>query len=595
MSGFGQVVDPSRTSVAVAAEPEPSFPGERAAAEASIVRRPRSQGHGRATDPLGQWEIQAQDELKRAVALAEDLSESPIAHARCAQAYEQVGNIEAAVRSATRSLSLIGNHANSTRFSGTVFSCIQLLLSYGKFDIARGFLSKLPKSPSLEILDAEILIQEGETEKASAILQEISGNPRAEALLGYIHLVNDAPDVALREFRRALSKMGNPDFSIHKNMAICYWKLGSFRKGITSARMATIAAPGRRDASRMLLDFLIDSGRTNDAKREIKRLQDEGFVEDSTLLLMQARLAAESGDHAKLRAFLSKARIKAQAEDNGRAYSTATANLKMIEFGNERATKKATLRELEELLHQYPSNGALFKMISDLCWRTTDLPLLQRSLDLLKSNGGGAAVVAMGEAMVANLGGRFLDAAERAREWMKLDPLDASAASIAITLHGHATEKWDEAAVLARQALSVTPRTEALVNSAAYALALGGDPRYAVRILRDFGTPTYVLQATLGLALLSVGDVASGLAEYRKAADLADRERDKFDSRALMTQHQAAGLLRLGIARPGLSVEIQAGALPHVNLPADWEENPAFTMLKWVADRNSWDWPLSID
>ncbi|OXM19334.1 hypothetical protein CBI33_22545 [Rhodococcus erythropolis] len=345
----------------------------------------------------------------------------------------------------------------------------------------------------------------------------------------------------------------------------------------------------------MLLDFLIDAGETSEAKREISRLKNEGFVEDSSFLLIEARIAADADDGPKLRSLLSKARIRAEIEGNSRARATAVANLKMIEFGEGRASRKATLRELEVLFADQPTNGAIFKMISDLCWRAKDLQILDRSLSLFKDRGGAPAVVAMGEAMVANLRGDFLDAARWAKNWMKLDPLDGAAAGIAITLHGHATEKWDEAAVMARQALSFAPNSESVVNSAAYALALGGDPRTAIRIIRNFGTSSYVLQATLGLALISAGEIASGLAEYRKAADWADKGRETGNSRALMTQHQAAGLMRLGITNTALSVEVKASALPHVDLPEDWEDYPAFTMLKWVADRSNWAWPLTID
>jgi hypothetical protein len=129
----------------------------------------------------------------------------------------------------------------------------------------------------------------------------------------------------------------------------------------------------------------------------------------------------------------------------------------------------------------------------------------------------------------------------------------------------------------------------------AYVLALAGNVKDARSVLGDVDRSSYLLTATLGLVEIALGRVAEGMAHYRRAAELADKELDGGVVRALMTCHQTLALRRLNLLDRDTLLEVRAGALPPVDLPDNWEDRPEFRLLESVAVRHNWPWPSVLD
>lgn len=166
------------------------------------------------------------------------------------------------------------------------------------------------------------------------------------------------------------------------------------------------------------------------------------------------------------------------------------------------------------------------------------------------------------------------------------------AAAAALVALGIGMERWDEALLVARDALAPLPPNPVLVNNAAYVLAMSGHPREAIELLKPIAGDDFVMNATLGLACLANGDLEEGMRLHRQTTDRAEKVDPIW--RSLMTGYQALVVRQLGPLDSQSDSVIRALALVPFSLPSDWRDRPDFLRLWNVAERNGYGWPLAL-
>ena len=166
------------------------------------------------------------------------------------------------------------------------------------------------------------------------------------------------------------------------------------------------------------------------------------------------------------------------------------------------------------------------------------------------------------------------------------------AAAAAIVALGIGVEQWEEASIVAREALARFPSDRTIVNNAAYVLAMAGHAQEAIELLQPMAGDDFIMNATLGLAHLAAGSIDEGMRLYREAADSAE----KIDPiwRSLMTSYQALVVRQLGLLDSQPGSVIGALALAQFDPPTDWRNRPDFLRLWSVAKRDGYRWPLAL-
>ncbi|WP_432902026.1 hypothetical protein ACQP1S_00655 [Micromonospora matsumotoense] len=455
-------------------------------------------------------------------------------------------------------------------------------------------LSGLPEHPALTVLKATAFLDTSMPEEALALLEAINGDeaPRAAALLGYIWLLQGRNHQALKELRRA-HRHDPSDIDTIMNLAVSYWRIGSPKKAISFSRQAVALAPNRKDTVLALLDYLVRSGEITSASAELKRLRDRNVAPLPEFGAMQAQIALRQGDMKRASSTLKGAANLAKREENLVFAAELRGNAALVDHARGRIDRSEARSLIKAYLKDASGSTALVTMLADITAATSEArevrafaSRLPKSMDSPECEGLSTRL--------SFLELHFEEAVERAKTWCRNDPYDSSAAAIAVHLLGHWTEDWLMASEIGLGAIKRTGSSDSLANITAYALALAGRGDAGIEVLSRTGKLDYVRTATMGLCRIARGEFREGMALYRTAADLADRERPDGSARALMTLYQAMALKRLPTVRDRDHVEIQATALPDVVLPNDWEDFVDFIFLREVAARSGWEWPVLV-
>lgn len=223
--------------------------------------------------------------------------------------------------------------------------------------------------------------------------------------------------------------------------------------------------------------------------------------------------------------------------------------------------------------------------------RASQAPLLRSAVERVRSATTPLRLAYLRH-QVALLEGDNEGAAAAATDWFAHEPDNPMAAAAALVALGIGVERWDEALIVAQEALSTLPPNPMLVNNAAYVLAMSGHAQEAIDLLKDIAGDDFVMNATLGLAHLANGEIEDGMRLYRQAADRAESVEPIW--RSLMTGYQALVVRQLGLLDAHSERVIGALALVPFGLPNDWRDRPDFLRLWNVAKRNGYDWPLAL-
>lgn len=474
------------------------------------------------------------------------------------------------------------------------YSALQVLDGIGEQDFVLNFLSDAVATPLVRLLRARSLVARREFDRALAEVDEVTEEsaPGVAAVRGYIHLERREDHLAIRELR--IAQRADPqDATSALNLAIAFWRAGSQAKAIRSAIYAVKIAPHRRDAVLMLVYYLTRAGEFERARAEIMRIKNAGFVEPPELLVLHAQVELARGQGSRAITHLREAAGLARDAGNTRFAAEINGNIAVLNYFRGVTDRTAAVREVVSGLREYPKNRALIALLADLSERTTDAKTLRTYVDLLDDEDD--PLVLSTSSQLAYLEGRFDDAREFASRWFLADSTSDQAMIFYCFLNGHLTEEWARNAEITLGALrSRGWHRDGVLNAAAYALALSGQGQRGLEIIGR-AKVRYVTQATKGLCLISLGQVADGLRAYRRAADLADKEDPTGVGRVLMTIHQAMCLRRLGLLESQRNVEIDAAALPPVELPDNWTDYPDFHFYQFVARRRGWPWPSMFE
>lgn len=521
---------------------------------------------------------------------------SPTNLIRLAQAQFQSGDdleaAESAVSALTEAVTSVDSRECDTSELALVFRSGAVLLSQlDRQRDALAFLESVPRSETLDLTYASLLVDADRLDDALKVLESADG-PLADALRGYIYAVGHQTQQAVHYLRHSLRQ--NPaNAETARNLATAYWKLGARKKAVASALRATRLAPNRQDISVAYIELLIDNGQPDLAFAEVRRIRKNGVAESARLLTLECQAAAAKGEDKKALVLMRRAKAAAIREQDERLLAELDVNLRVFEGVAAGMDRQDLWRVARQCVAERPSSVAAVRQLAAYSSRRHEAEVLRNAMAAV----GQVDLITrlQLEAQLAYISCDFGLALERAQQTVRADPMNADACAMALLLEGWHLGAWNTAAEKASRWVQRAPLNDNLVNNAAYAMALGGRPHVALSILdqHPHGAEDYVPVATRGLAHLAAGELDTGMRWYRRAAERADFSGDG-DMRILMALHQAAGLRSLGIAAAADETFLAATSLPDAGLPDDWEDRPGFVMIQRGCERQGWPWPPTI-
>lgn len=511
--------------------------------------------------------------------------------AALAQILAALDERDEAIEAARRAVELV---LGSQSVEGVVDSvslrlAAEVLLRFGESRVAYDALRRAPRTRSLRIMFATLAFEEGRPDLALGELENLA-NPRAEAFKGYIL-------AAIGEYQRSISHLraalrdqpDDPDSLL--NLSISLWHLGARRKATATALRATRAAPGRKDVSLHYMNLLLEQGLTEAVDAEIRSLKSHDVVEGADLLVIQARALIEKGQRERAIPLLRSAAEAADRDGDHTTQGEVLGNLVVLRYETGRISYAETVKRLEELLQEFTECDSLVVQYARFARTADQAPRLRSAVERVSSTTTPLRRAYLRH-QVAVLEGDNEAAAEAASDWFSHEPGNPMAAAAAIVAMGIGVERWEEASIIAREALARFPSDLSVVNNSAYVLAMSGRAQEAIELLQPIADDDFVLNATLGLAHLAGGRVDEGMRLYREAADTAERIDPVW--RSLMTGYQALVVRQLGLLDSQPANAIGALALAQFDPPPDWRSLPDFLRLWSVAKRKGYGWPLAL-
>src|SRR5262249_39156143 len=150
-------------------------------------------------------------------------------------------------------------------------------------------------------------------------------------------------------------------------------------------------------------------------------------------------------------------------------------------------TKAEAIRKLRALMADEPNEVFPVYLLADLCDRVHMAPELRQRYDALREHNTSADLLPI-EVNLASLEGRYDELMSLASEWSKSQPLNPSAADMAMLINAYGTLDWQSAAVTAKSLLKRFPWSGRIANNAAYLFVLAGRPQAAEHALANAGT-----------------------------------------------------------------------------------------------------------
>jgi len=339
------------------------------------------------------------------------------------------------------------------------------------------------------------------------------------------------------------------------------------------------------------MNLLLEQGDTASVDTEVRSLKSSDVVEDAALLIIQARSVIEKGQLARAIPILRSAAEAAAREGDHATRGEVLGNLAALRYETNRISYDQAVKQLEDLLETFGDCDSVVVQYARLARTASQAPLLRTAVERISSTTSPLRHAYLRH-QVAFLEGDNETAAQAASDWFEHEPGNPMAAASAIVALGIGDERWEEASIIARDALSRFPSNRTIVNNGAYVLAMSGQAGEAIELLRPIAGDDFVMNATLGLAHLAAGRVDEGMRLYREAADIA--ERIDPDWRSLMTAYQALVVRQLGLLASQSPMDIGALALAQFDPPNDWQNRPDFLRLWSVARRRGYGWPLAL-
>jgi tetratricopeptide (TPR) repeat protein len=599
MTAFGDLIYPGRAMFGGIVSSASRMPGFRLAESDDFHREPfakKTPTRSSAEDTFSHWLEGSRSVAQQAQMTAQAHPDSPTALARLAHAQLAAADGSsaelAALRSLDSSLKLYRSSPGASIDVPAIFAAAHALIVLDKPDVAQSRLADFPPSPPLTLMRASLAADANQPQEALDLLQDFEFGDAA-SLRGYVYLRIEEPQRALAELRNAYRAV-DASPNICANIATAFWKLGSRRKAIRFARQASRLAPGRKDVSLMMLNYLIWSGEFEAAHREIDGILSRGAAEIPELLVMQAHIAFAQEDLHRALGLLRRGATVAKRSGEEVLAAEISGRIAALRRTMGRISTAQALQTIRDLMTGSPANIALIRIFADLSERASLAPELRRRYEEVASRTEASDLLPV-EVKLAYLEGRYSDVASIASRWSKSEALNPVASGLDLLFGAYQSQDWQKAALVAQSLVRRFPNDSRLANDAAYLLVLAGKPQQAARVLEGVQAcdvlPDYVLLATRGLVSIAKGDIQLGMSLYRSAAELAERGPDGAIYRALVTEYQGMVLHLLGSCDLAGDISIRAAALPPVELPENWEDVPEFGVLQWVCERAGCNWP----
>lgn len=512
--------------------------------------------------------------------------------ASLAIAQEASGDSEAAAVSARETLTLCSTFARQAGVLNDPASArlaIEVLLRTGHVDEAIDHVRALPLAGQVKLVVGAMLASVGRLEEAHTLVDGSEAAGR-DAVRGYLQVIEGNDHAAISSLRAALRHAPEDADSSH-NLSIAFWRTGARRKAIAAALQSTRSAPGRQDVGLHYLELLLAEGEIGRFNQEVASLDQAGITPSARLLVFQARAQIALGNVDIAIKILDSASNAAEEEGDRLLAVEVQSNLIRIRAWNGKMEREVAVERLLKLHLKHPTIAVVVTSLAQVANRRRHVNGLRDALNTVRDFMP-LDRLAFVEHQIASLSGENAIAAEKAVEWFTLDPEDPNSLVAAVVALGIGEERWPEAAEFATTALEKYPGDHTQINNAAYVLAMVGESRRAVELLKPHADDDFVLKATLGLAYLASGQVNVGMKLYREAANEAEKHRDS--ARSLMTAYQALVVRQLGLLNVGDTTALTAMSLPPVALPDDWEDRPEWLRLHTLAMNKEFGWPLTL-
>lgn len=357
----------------------------------------------------------------------------------------------------------------------------------------------------------------------------------------------------IREEKRRL--IADPRNAIAwSDLARRYTMLGQLTHAERALKTALQMAPTSRYLHRVATWFFVHADRADEAHRllgDFSRTQHDPW-------LMSAYIAVANGADFKVQGVKAARRLVESGEFSSHETSELVSELATITLdgGGDRRARRLFEQSLES-----PTDNSL----AQVEWASHRLAQLEVDPDE-------ANVPFKFEAMAlsATQDGDWAEALQYSSEWLDDQPFETRAAVHASYIASVGLEDWTDAVSYAEIGLRARPGHPMLTNNLAYALIEDGQLQRAARVLGGIDVVEYkgedrvAIIATMGLLEFRLGNDMEGESLYRRAIDLAHRDRS-----ARQEAIARAMLLRevIGLGRDQLILKSEIQPL-HELLPA---------------------------
>lgn len=466
---------------------------------------------------------------------------------------------------------------------------LEILFRLNDGAAARELVSDLPLTPSVSVVLAGLLGDDGAPQAGLDLLTDFE-DADASAVRGYLLLLLGKHQESVGHLRTAL-RIRPEDANTALNLSLALTEMGARRKALAAAQWAARVGEGRQDISLHYLELLVSAKKLDSFDREVAGILASGVVETARLQIVRTRAALASGDVRRGIRLLDEARKLARVEGSDFLFAEAASTLVRLRFDAGKTSRASAYVELLALHKQFSESDTVVVNLAQMTDRRSQAPAL-REANLRVMDSTSPARAAFLEYQLSYLEGENAAAACAAQTWYLHDGHNSAAAAAAVVAVGIGMEMWDKAAEIASDAMKQFGSNEVLTNNCAYVLAMAGRSAEAIELVKPLSEQDSVYRATLGLAYLADGRVAEGMALYRRAGEIAEKEHD--ERRSLMTAYQALIVRQLGLQDAIDELELAALALPAYPLPDDWQDRPEFLRLYRVCQVAGYEWPLTL-
>lgn len=485
---------------------------------------------------------QIDGDLLQARALADKFPGSPTALARLAVSEVSFGNRVSAWEAAKQVLE------NETIDAPALIAASQVAAGLGEVALADQGLRKVLEAPSVgngakrsaAVLAARFAVHQGWLDRALELLEDNESETGAAlkgAVLAQVGRCHDA----IRELRAALRSVPDSPSTLC-NLGYAYAMAGSARKAIRATSAAAALAPADRTAGLNLAAFLLSQGETSEAVSAIDRLAAH-HPGDIQLVLAAAAALHISGD---AKGALKRLRRADTSRDIQEAAPAQKEELRLyidLLTPPAKPRKEVFDRALEALERCDYRSEMIARLLANTAKTTADLPALESAYSELIERYDRPALLAV-EQEVAFLRFEFDRSLKAAVEWVREEPFSAAAHIAATYLLCMYKGDYQEAARIGLAGIRRGIGDDVLRNNVAFALAMGGDPDGAERVLPDLSECDLAL-TTAGLIKAVRGDLEEGIALYEEG-ERRFREEGDLDLAGIIAIGKAFAILATG-------------------------------------------------